>query len=80
MTRGTSNAWSKTTSALNPWKKDKTPARVTGARRAVNMPKQESKSTWYNPTTWFQNDDKKTIGAGQPQSVNQFLNQKRVPY
>jgi hypothetical protein len=76
---GTSNAVSKTTSALNPWKKDtKTPAKVTGSRRPVNMGKQESKSTWYKPTTWFQKDD--TVKPGEPQSVNQFLNQKRVPY
>jgi hypothetical protein len=78
---GTAGAWDKTTSTLNPWKKEKkTPARVTGVRRPVTAPK-ESKSTWYNPTSWFQKEQKPAFSAQkQPASVNEFLNQPRVPY
>ena len=84
VSKGTANSWDKTTSAINPWKKEtKTPARPTGARRPANLPgKAEPKTTWYNPSTWFGSDEKpqKSKSYEPPGSVNEFLSQPRVPY
>jgi hypothetical protein len=83
---GTAKTWDTTTDYINPWKKDKKPVRNTGARRPVNMPpKQASKSTWYNPASWWGSEKKPAPApartADRPaKSVSEFLNQPRVPY
>jgi hypothetical protein len=72
MSKGTASTWKKTTAALTPWKKSTPPpARPTGVRSPAA--KQASKTTWYNPVTWFK-DDK---GSRAPSTPGEFLTQPR---
>lgn len=81
MSKSTANAWNKTTSAMNPWKEEKkVSTKITGARRPASAPKTASKSTWYNPTSWFAKEEQAPVGNRPAESVSEFLNQPRVPY
>jgi hypothetical protein len=80
---GTSSAWKKTSSVLNPWHKEPQPAgRVTGAghfqNSAARAPAKSSGSTWYKPTTWF--SSQREPEPRPTSSIPGFLGQKRVPY
>ena len=80
---GTSKTWNKTTTALNPWKSSSSqPApKISGSRGFKNSYKpaaEKSKSTWYNPTTWFGSEEK-PVSKG-PGSVSDFISQPRMPY
>ena len=79
---GTANTWKKTTSALTPWKNDSPPPpKPSGSRGYKSSIKSAppSKTTWYNPTTWFAGEEKKPESKG-PGSVTDFISQPRMPF
>ncbi len=80
---GASNTWNKTTTALNPWKSSTSkaapkPSGSRGFKNSYKAPPEKSKSTWYNPTTWFGSEEK-PVSKG-PGSVSDFISQPRMPY
>jgi hypothetical protein len=79
---GTANTWKKTSSALTPWKNDSPPPKPSGSRgyRSSIKSAPQSKTTWYNPTTWFGGEEKKKPESKGPGSVTDFISQPRMPF
>jgi hypothetical protein len=78
MTSGTKSAWSKTTSAVNPWDHKKTAAAakpapaVSGSNslfsQATKKPAATKESSPVQPASWFSTEKRE-----EPKSVNEFL-------